>query len=45
VAASAKPYPPIEVLSADQVEAILDAALTILETKGSVFSKATAAIG
>lgn len=31
------PYPPLEVLSADQVEAILDAALTILETKGFRF--------
>lgn len=31
------PYPPIEVLSADQVEAILGAALTILETKGFRF--------
>ena len=31
------PYPPIEVLSADQVDAILDAALTILETKGFRF--------
>lgn len=31
------PYPPIEILSSDQVEAILDAALTILETKGFRF--------
>ena len=31
------PYPPIEVLSGDQVEAILVAALTILETKGFRF--------
>ncbi|MDH4109057.1 MAG: trimethylamine methyltransferase family protein [Gammaproteobacteria bacterium] len=28
------PYPPVEVLSADQVEAVIDAALTVLETKG-----------
>lgn len=31
------PYPPIEVLSTDQVEAILGAALDILETKGFRF--------
>ena len=31
------PYPPIEVLTAEQVEAILDAAFTILETKGFRF--------
>ncbi len=31
------PYPPIEILSSDQVEAILGAALTILETKGFRF--------
>lgn len=31
------PYAPIEVLSADQVEAIIDAALTILETCGMRF--------
>jgi trimethylamine--corrinoid protein Co-methyltransferase len=31
------PYPPLEVLSADQVEAIVEAALTILETKGFRF--------
>ena len=32
-----KPYAPIEVLRADQVEAIIDAALTILETRGMRF--------
>ena len=31
------PYVPIEVLSADHVEAIIDAALTILETRGMRF--------
>jgi trimethylamine--corrinoid protein Co-methyltransferase len=31
------PYSPIEVLSADHVEAIIDAALTILETRGMRF--------
>ncbi|MDZ7645663.1 MAG: trimethylamine methyltransferase family protein [Woeseiaceae bacterium] len=31
------PYPPIEVLSEDQVESILNAALSILETKGFRF--------
>jgi trimethylamine--corrinoid protein Co-methyltransferase len=31
------PYSPIEVISADQVEAIIDAALTILETRGMRF--------
>jgi len=31
------PYPPVEVLSAEQVEAIVDAALTILETTGFRF--------
>lgn len=31
------PYAPIEVLSADQVEAIIDAALSILETRGMRF--------
>ena len=31
------PYAPIEILSADQVEAIIDAALTILETRGMRF--------
>jgi len=31
------PFPPLEVLSADQVETILDGALTILETKGFRF--------
>lgn len=31
------PYAPIEVLSADHVEAIIDAALTILETRGMRF--------
>ena len=34
------PYAPIEVLSADQVEAIIDAALTILETRGMRFLEA-----
>jgi trimethylamine--corrinoid protein Co-methyltransferase len=36
----ANPYAPIEVLSADQVEAIIDAALTILETRGMRFLEA-----
>jgi trimethylamine--corrinoid protein Co-methyltransferase len=31
------PYTPIEVISADQVQAIIDAALSILETKGMRF--------
>ena len=31
------PYPPVEVLEADQVETILDTALTVLETKGFRF--------
>jgi trimethylamine--corrinoid protein Co-methyltransferase len=31
------PFPPIEILSADQVESILDVALTILETQGFRF--------
>lgn len=31
------PFSPIEILSADQVESIVDAALTILETKGFKF--------
>ena len=31
------PFPPIEILSTDQVESILDAALTILETQGFRF--------
>jgi trimethylamine--corrinoid protein Co-methyltransferase len=34
------PYAPIEVLRADQVEAIIDAALTILETRGMRFLEA-----
>jgi trimethylamine--corrinoid protein Co-methyltransferase len=34
------PYAPIEVLSADQVEAIIDAALSILETRGMRFLEA-----
>jgi len=34
------PCPPIEVLSSDQVEAILEAALTVLETKGFRFLQA-----
>lgn len=34
------PYAPIEVLSAGQVEAIVDAALTILETRGMRFLEA-----
>lgn len=34
------PYAPIEVLRADQVEAIVDAALTILETRGMRFLEA-----
>ncbi len=34
------PYSPIEVLSADQVEAIIDAALSILETRGMRFLEA-----
>jgi trimethylamine--corrinoid protein Co-methyltransferase len=33
----ANPYAPIEILSADQVEAIIGAALTILETRGMRF--------
>lgn len=36
----ANPYAPIEVLQADQVEAIIDAALTILETRGMRFLEA-----
>ncbi len=31
------PYSPIEILSADQVEAIIDGAFTILETRGMRF--------
>ena len=31
------PYPPVEILSADQVEAIIDGAFTILETRGMRF--------
>jgi trimethylamine---corrinoid protein Co-methyltransferase len=34
------PYPPIEVLSSDQVEAIVEAAFAILETKGFRFLEA-----
>ncbi len=34
------PYPPLEILSADQVETILDAALSVLETKGMRFLEA-----
>ena len=33
----ANPYSPIEVLSADQVDAIIDGALTTLETRGMRF--------
>ncbi len=33
----ANPFPPLEVLSADQLEAIVDASLSILETKGFRF--------
>ncbi|HEU4517340.1 MAG TPA: trimethylamine methyltransferase family protein [Steroidobacteraceae bacterium] len=33
----ANPYAPIEILSADQVEAIIDGAFTILETRGMRF--------
>lgn len=33
----ANPYAPIEILSADEVEAIIDGALTVLETRGMRF--------
>ena len=36
----ANPYSPIEILSADQVDAIIDGALTVLETRGMRFLEA-----